>query len=222
MHKRHSYVLKNKVTIERVKMQQKKFKAHVIFHIPHKIDAKMNTKLCEDGIHLTNISSIAMRVKQCKSGWFVLHVHSHNVISFLCDQFHHLHIFSLVSNLRHPQLSAWFIRVQGIWRWVWRKEGKFCCHRWCCIPHHKRKTKLWKPQTKGQFKCFGLFECGCGCLYIKVHVWCAWVRVTKILLWKIKEGKLSQRSHENLDPNTWLLFGFLVKCFEHDHVWFCR
>ena len=42
--------------------------------------------------------------------------------------------------------------------------------------------------------------------------------MTKILLWKIKEGKLSQRSYENLDPNTWLLFGFLVKCFEHDHV----
>lgn len=103
-------------------------------YLPHKIDTQMKTKLSENVIHLTNISSISMRIKQCEWSWRVFYIHSHYLIPFFSDQLHNINILSRM-NFWNPHLSCWFIHIQVIRRRVWREKCEFRSHWRCCRPH---------------------------------------------------------------------------------------
>lgn len=101
--------------------------------IPHNIDTQVSPELDEELVHLTQVSSVAMRVQQREPRKRVLPEHGNDLVPAFGVQQMHVHVLIR----RHPGENQPPIVVSvNIIRWrVWWKESELGSHARSHIAH---------------------------------------------------------------------------------------
>lgn len=110
-------------------------------NIPKKINAQMDAKLNEELIHLTNISSISMRIKKRGGSHRVTDVNSNDLIAFTRGKLPDIDIFTVGKRVQEKKTSGLVFKnlVRG---WIRREEGEFSSHGRSNAPHEASVSKI--------------------------------------------------------------------------------
>lgn len=105
-----------------------------LWHIPHKINLKMDAQFDEELIHLTQIGCVSMWIKQSWCSHRVSHVHSHDLCSSTCRQLRYLHVFAVRKRVHHEK-SGHFVGYQPVRGWTRWEESELRRNWWRHTSH---------------------------------------------------------------------------------------